>query len=179
MRKNGVRIFTVVAMLFALLLSNFGTFLFFYFSDSLNRAEMQSRIRSEGSLLTLTIPLSEMGDAKLFSGDDNEITYKGHLYDVVKKETTKNGVVFYCENDSREEALNAMLDKDMKALFDHSAPGKAQSKVSFDRTQEYISAADADFNTVPRSSSFLQDSYRASAYDDVYCDIFSPPPASV
>src|SRR4051812_40449302 len=100
MRKRGTRILTVIA-LFLLLFFNFGSFLFYYFSNSMNRAEMKSKIKNEYSLLALKISISEMSDPKIFSGDNDEITYKGHLYDVVKKEETKGGVIFYCQNDSR------------------------------------------------------------------------------
>ncbi len=180
MIKSVGRIFTVVVMLFALLFSNFGTFLFYSFSESTNRLTMLNKLENPGDkLLALTIPIDEIADKTIFSGNEDEITYKGHLYDVVKKEVAKEAITFYCENDSREEALNAMLDKDMKALFDHSSPGKTQGKRSFENIQEYVTIAEADFTGLPGCHSFLQDGYIASAYDDVYGDIFSPPPAVV
>ena len=93
----------------------------------------------------------------------------GKLFDVVKKEYTENGIVFYCIDDSQE----AQLFKNLDALTD-----KQMEKKNLNLKDKlllcFYQLQDQDFKLVSKEdlqhSFYLQKSFSASPPAD------SPPP---
>jgi hypothetical protein len=165
-------------MLLVFLFGNFGSFMLYDISQTQNKKTIASLMQKEtSSLMVLDIPCKELKDKNSFTEcQDGEIIYKGHWYDVVKKETVKDGAVFYCINDKKEETLNAQLNNEVKALFDQSVPGKTSAKTfSKNNLKEYLpvyALAPGAFN----NSSLAYHPYTIGDYFFVINNIPSPPP---
>jgi hypothetical protein len=64
---------------------------------------------NEAVTTTITINKSEKNKIK-FYGDNEEMMYNDHMYDIAKTSETETTITYYCINDSKETNLIASLD---------------------------------------------------------------------
>lgn len=94
----------------------FGYFILYLILEK-NYKEDASKICSSSKNIPLTKIKVKMVNGKISDPDldlldENEITYKGHLYDIVKTETADGYIFLYCFHDKKEEHLR-------NYFFDH------------------------------------------------------------
>lgn len=109
-----MRFLTAILFIVLLLMQSVGTHVVFQVKRNLIRKEIKHEIKRgvpEKELVTIDLPKSP-STANFFSWiDDNEIRYKGKMYDVVRKvNRTPDSVRLYCIADHQEDELFASLD---------------------------------------------------------------------
>jgi len=69
--------------------------------------KISSGIHNSGCII-ISFDINELskGIAELIFYDENEFSYKGNMYDVIKKEEKNDSVYFYCLADADEDELN-------------------------------------------------------------------------
>jgi hypothetical protein len=68
--------------------------------------EKISSILPQDQLTILKISKNEINDDNEFIElDESEISYYGKMYDICKKDTIDNDIIFYCYSDENEDAL--------------------------------------------------------------------------
>ncbi len=90
-----------------------------YIKNNLSDDEMEMVIVSDSEISS---PLSSFKFVK-----KNEFTYKGKLYDIVRRKKDGDNTIFYCINDKQEEKLFAGLNEHIKWNTDNNAPSKSRS----------------------------------------------------
>lgn len=180
MERSFTRHFTAYTLLIALLFANFGSFVLFQFANNENRREICIRIE-EGDVdgfIMLDIPINELSNPTVFTQENSdEIVYKNHLYDVLKKETKKQSTVFYCINDTKEEILNSELNIHTTSLFHAIPSGKAAAKTfSKNVLKDYVRGIRIHFNSLNANTNFSLKQHIESSYMDVWQDKYIPPP---
>lgn len=92
-----------------------GYFMFFTSQRYFIREEIKSRIQNNLPEAEMTKWVFKAGSdelKKIYWYDKNEFRYRGKMYDIVRQEININGeIIYYCINDSQEEALFENLDQ--------------------------------------------------------------------
>lgn len=108
--------------------------------------------------------------------DSYEFSHQGEMYDVVKVDTLKDSVVFWCWHDIKE----SKIEKQISALFKASFYSKPDSQRASQQLWNYLLTLYHEFSVyeVSKSVAFYQNSKIDS--DDLltntYLSIPSPPP---
>jgi hypothetical protein len=79
------------------------------------KEEIKSRIKNnlaDKDIVLVKFPLNpDKEQQKLFNWkEDNEFTYNGNMYDVVRKSIVNDTIYYYCINDTKEKDLFGNLD---------------------------------------------------------------------
>ena len=175
-RKLPIQIL-ITSLLLIFLFNNFGYWFCFKVEQSDIKREMFEMTKQtvpNSELIALAIPAAEIND--LLWQDENEFSYKGKMYDVVRSERSADkSTVYYCLNDTKEEALNANLNAHIKGgLFGDKTNGKHANDLSKLFSQTY-------FNNVHEFYFFEQANNAAPlltsiTYTSIKLDILCPPP---
>ena len=124
-----------------------GFFLVFKYQQSVVRKEIKKQIK-EGvpeDELTIIKQTSEIFDELVWIKPKKEFTYKGTMYDVVRKTIEDNGdITYHCINDTQETTLFVNLDNQVKKNMDARNNGKDPLKNLFQSLyfSEHISPVD-------------------------------------
>lgn len=154
-----------------------GFFIVFKYQQSAIRKEIKKQIK-EGvpeDELTIIKQTSENFDELVWIKPKKEFTYKGTMYDVVRKTIEDNGdVTYYCINDTQETTLFVNLDNQVKKNMDARNNGKNPFQHFF-QTLFFVE------NSVNVSFDFLEtknDShfYYSHNYSSPAINIPGPPP---
>ena len=167
----------ITSLLLIFVFNNFGYWFCFKMEQAGIKQEMFEKTKQalpNAELISLTIPLAESNTISW--QDNNEFTYKGEMYDVVRTEkTVDNTIVYYCLSDAKEEALYTNLNTHIKGnLYGDKSNGKHSndllklfSQTYFNNVQEFYFFEQAN-NTVPLLTSIT--------YTSIKLDILCPPP---
>jgi len=111
-----------------------GFFIVFNFQQVAIRKEIKKQIK-EGvpeDELTIITQTSENFDEIVWIKPKKEFTYKGTMYDVVRKTVEDNGdITYHCINDTQETTLFVNLDNLVKKNMDARNNGKDSIKLLF------------------------------------------------
>ena len=168
--------------LLALFLFNLcGVYVTLGFMQSDNRQKMEREVKNNFSNRQLDVVRVSEKEIKNNAADfqitdNNEIRYKGNMYDVVRQKKVKGFVFFYCIKDVREDTLNKALNTQisMNVLTD--------SKNTNDNSQKLVKAFSKDYFPSVTCISIIRNSENilfpplSLKYINVAKDILSPPP---
>ncbi len=109
------------------------------------KTEMESKIRSgvnTDGLTMIAINKKDLSNIE-WTERNEEMRYKGELYDVVKSAETNASVTFYCINDSKENTLFTTLDEhiNMHIATNKSIKNESSKKVMDTLIKIYFSNA--------------------------------------
>jgi hypothetical protein len=105
-----------ILFLFIFLFNICGIYFIYILRLSENRNEMKTSISggSKNDLLELKVPatLIRSANSTFYHTSEDEISYKGKMYDVASSKQNPDGsVTFYCLSDNTEENLNLTFEK--------------------------------------------------------------------
>jgi hypothetical protein len=116
-----VRRFLSISFIIIFLFNIVGYYPLFLLKRNLIRNEINTLISENitaESLTVLSFSSSELKSLKWLKED--EFSYKGELYDVVKNEIGKNGKIYlYCFNDTKERRLTAHFEKQLNRQIEN------------------------------------------------------------
>ena len=124
MISNSIRLLSVCMVLLVFLFSNFGPVVIFEILQTKNTTHINRLLASadNSKLLRLEISWDDLNNKEFFNYEneelENEIRYKGHIFNFAKEESTRDGKIFYCLNDPYEELLVVKLNDSEMASFD-------------------------------------------------------------
>ncbi len=134
--------------------------------------KLEVKEHSANNLIENEIKVFRMSqiDRSEFQKFDNEINYKGHMYDIIKEEEKNNDVYLYCFSDEKEDSLNKIVSERNN---EHNNPNRLKY-LQKDLTKNYlaphkienISSLNCDHIFYKKSSNYLS----------FFSDILSPPP---
>jgi hypothetical protein len=160
-----------------------GYFPAFYTMQQNVKREMRSALRirqNRNELTTLSFALQngKVNDADFEQLEEDEFSYKGEMYDVVRTEKTGNTITFYCLNDKKESRLFADLQQFIKQNSAEN-PFQKSSKL-------FNTFCKLEFISSEKLTSILQDFTTQSIFSpyhiwrsDKHITQFSPPPESL
>lgn len=159
-------IFLVALIAFSL----FGPYLSFRYQQIQVRKEIKKQIKQgvpESELQKFN--LTDLSGKIKWTDGKREFSLNGNLYDVVKKEYTKDGVVFYCIDDKQESALF----KDLGSLTEKEMEKKNTSlkyKLIIQFYYDHLSDINFTSDTDDQLTIYLQRTFSFSH------SVLSPPP---
>lgn len=110
-----------------------GYFIFFTSQKYVIREEIKNRIRYSLPEDQMTKWIFKPGSdefKKIHWYEENEFRYRGKMYDVVRQENSINGeIIYYCINDSQEEALFKNLDQLVENEIDQQKQNHQKIKI--------------------------------------------------
>jgi hypothetical protein len=109
-----------ILLLSFFLFNTIGYYFLFLVLDNSNRKEIQATFTPASVTETLRIPRSELKNL-VFKENDNEILYKGEVYDIKDRSLDGDYIVFNCFKDNTEKNLLTGLDNQVK---NNSYPGE-------------------------------------------------------
>lgn len=125
-----------ILLLAVITFSLYGPYFTFSYQQFHIRKEIKKQIKKgvpENELQKFNV--SELSGKISWTDGKREFSFSGKLYDVVKKEFTKDGFVFYCIDDSQETELFKNLDSIVeKQMEKKNANSKNISFLSFFQT---------------------------------------------
>ncbi len=123
--KRIIPIFFLVIFLF----NSLGYFIMFRFDQAEIRNQMRSEVleKTPNSRL-IRISVSSSHDSQICWTDDNEFSYKGKRFDVVRTEKKADGSVnYFCLNDSKEDELFSQLNENLNNQADANKMANGKS----------------------------------------------------
>jgi hypothetical protein len=103
---NSMKKLFFISILSAFLFSSVGYSLLAELKKAMLKMEMRDKIRATIPLEECTkLALSDSESDKLEWEEEDEFSFKGELYDVIYREKTMDGSVFYCIKDTKENDL--------------------------------------------------------------------------
>lgn len=173
MRKTVAIILSALMMLYSI------GFYFIYQYDvrSLKQANhsIAAALKSTPDIIVITASVKDgkitRNDIRL--SDDNEISYKGHLYDIVSTRHSKGQIEYSCIADEKEENINTIVNNQVEKQSDHAGKkGLAVSKtLSLFFEEEHVGLK-AFYTIVPCKNAIAV----VSCLPAPYHNIPSPPP---
>ena len=112
-----------------------------------------------------------------FTDDDDEFMYNGKMYDVVRHETKGDTVIYHCINDTKEDALFANLNTEVKKNM-NTAPVKHKTQQILNKTSISLFYEELKNEHSNISYSF---NYPINYIVTIshYYDVITPPPKAV
>ena len=130
------------------------------------RKQIRTGIR-DSDLHVISIPV-EGSDAIKWIKENKEFTFKGELYDVVRRENKEDAILFYCLKDSKEKSLIAAFNQ------------KTRREHDFSRTFKKIISQSYVIHTIKHflfnHQYRILSSYYSFLYKSRKLEIHSPPP---
>jgi hypothetical protein len=159
---------------FLVFLNSAGYILLFWKVQQDAKREMIQKIAGiipANELTCIKIPKENITREEFRNKDEFE--YKGSMYDVVKKEETKEFYLLYCLNDLKED----QLIKNFKNHFDNNREKSSHNNLRVNIS--FIAQAILKFNVTikrqdPNSLTFI--SYLNLSYKSISPDNLTPPP---
>ncbi|MGZ4054856.1 MAG: hypothetical protein ACXVPU_19140 [Bacteroidia bacterium] len=154
MKKAGI-----ILLLFVFLFNTIGYYIVFKAEQWQLQDEISAQIRSgsipdsDPRVTKIIINRSELKNEGISENDD-EITYKEHLYDVAKVIKNKTSITFYCINDTREESLLAGLDNHIQTNVANLPVKDQGSKKATDTIIKVYFSTKAEFSFASVSSDY-------------------------
>lgn len=112
---------SLVLVLFANLLVGMGAYVLLRWQV---REAMEAQLKqslADKDLALVIVDKSNQHEVSFSWFSDDEFSYRGHMYDISRKEQHGNKTYYYCLDDSREALLNQQLDHQVVG-FGHKAP---------------------------------------------------------
>ena len=133
---------------------------------------------SGNSVKDIIIITASLKDGKVVGNDlqlsdENEITYKGHLYDVVSSKAYPDHVAYSCIADEKEDNINAAVNNQIEKQSDHAGKKGFTVSKTFNLFFEEEGAGSITFYTIIPSSVPIS---AAKCLPVPYHNIPSPPP---
>jgi len=106
---------------------------------------------------------------------DDEFSYKGHMYDVVRKKVNGGITYFYCMDDTREADLDKQLDKQVEEIAQGGRlPAKNNQNLLKNILKEYIACTAIHTELYPQPFQFSETIIQ---YKESFLPLtISPPP---
>jgi hypothetical protein len=122
--KRILPIFFLVIFLF----NSLGYFIVFRFNQLEVRNQMRAEIlENTPNSRFIKVSVSSSHSPEIVWTDDNEFSYKGKRYDVVRSEKANGSVNYFCLNDSREDALFSQLNENLDNQADANKMANGKS----------------------------------------------------
>ncbi|MFL5752159.1 MAG: hypothetical protein ACJ76F_02035 [Bacteroidia bacterium] len=120
----------LIVTLFSFLFSSTGSFLLYEFRRAELKAEAEERIRKSvpENMLTRICIQNNSDWLQINWEEKNEFSYQQELYDLVRTEKTKNGLILYCIKDSQENKLIAEFQKSSQKEQDQQSSKNKSAK---------------------------------------------------
>jgi hypothetical protein len=148
------QLFTAFALLLILLFHHAGGNMLFQIQRAKIRKEIKQQIKQgvpENELITLRFALTDSTYQHLVWHKKNEFAYQGNMYDVVKRHSSKDSVVFQCVDDKQERILFARLDTLVRWKLQHGPARDQQQLIPFFLSHFYLMQEDIELNPFTQS----------------------------
>ncbi|MDP1802854.1 MAG: hypothetical protein Q8L81_15945 [Bacteroidota bacterium] len=130
----------------------------------------------ENELHVIKFPVNKLSEIE-WTKEGKEFRHKGSMYDVVKFETEKDSISYYCVNDVQETMLFAHLEEIINQQIDNDkSPAGRAAKFLFKifNSLNYFHTENFTFN--PNSSSFIPTFVYGRVNSFIFLEVPTPPP---
>lgn len=145
------------------------------------RREVKHRIKqnvSDDELVLIPISIAD-NNSLTWTKPNKEFRYKGEMYDIVRQETKKDMILYYCIHDFKESKLFSDLDEYVQRhIADNPKQRKKAENLLKKVTKDYFFQV-LIINNAPKSSQNLKYKKYLQAYNSICLDVLTPPPKLV
>jgi hypothetical protein len=173
MNKKPISILLVLLIVF----NSFGYIIAFFQMEFIFKNiayEKISDVLPEDQLTVLKISKEEISSGNNFvEYDEREISYYGNMYDICKKDTLDNYVIFYCYSDENENLLNTAFSSFVKQHTNPNSNNPVTNLIKQLIKEAYFPNSIYDYYQ-KKFEEYV--TYNKVNYTNIYLEVLTPPP---